>query len=511
MKFLMVFFIFKVTKAIIYPSSAIVTDERVLKAKIGVNSYEIILNPFVDENSIKIDVEGGKLISVDTKREKFEKPVEPLKSLQDSLEKLKRLQNIYNNEKEQIKNAIEFLKSFRVAYSEKVGKEYLEKPFEYRKLSETIDYLLEKGEELGRKIIDVEKKINEINKKIDIVSRKINELKPVGEEGVKLKIDLKANSTNLKLTLEYLVKARVGWYPFYEVHALPDEEKCEITGWAKVYQFTGENWNNVKITLSTGTPHLRLKPPDIIAWNIILREIPFLVKEKATEREPAIPGMTGMPYAPPPPPEEKFLTLHYEIPGFTDIPSRKEPVPLLYQKTKLKSKFEHYTYPRLDQKVYFKGKILNISENLFVGGEANLYIEKEYRGKGYLNILPPNDSTELSFGEDPEIKVKREKKVHEVYKKGLVKKSVVHHLEYETSLKNLRKRNVKVILVEQVPVSTNPDVKIGNIKFSEKPFEVKEAEGVYKFKIDLNPNQEFKLKFSFDVVSAKEDIRIGGF
>lgn len=511
MKFLMFFFIFKITKAIIYPSSAILTDEKVLKAKIGVNSYEIILNPFVDENSIKIDVKGGKLISVDTKRERFEKPVQPLKSLQDSLDKLKTSQNIYNNEKEQIKNAIEFLKSFRVAYSEKTGKEYLEKPFEYRKLSKTIDYLLGEGKELGNKIIDIEKKINEINKKIDIVNRKINELKPIGEEGIKLKIDLKANSTNLKLILEYLVGARVGWFPFYEIHALPDEGKCEIAGWAKVYQFTGEDWNNVKITLSTGAPHLKLKPPDIIAWNIVSREIPFLAKEKAMERKPAIPGMVSMPEASPPSPEEKFLTLHYEIPGFTNIPSRKEPVPLLYQKAKLNSKFDYYTYPRLDQRVYFKGKIFNSSENLFVSGDANLYIEDEYRGKGYLNTFSPNDSTELSFGEDSEIKVKREKKVHEVYKKGLVKKSVVHHLEYETSLRNLRNRNIHIILVEQIPVSTHPDVKIENIKFSEKPFEVDQVRGVYKFKVDLNAGGKFNLKFSFDIVSKREDIKIGGF
>ncbi len=511
MKVLMILFLFKITKAIIYPSSGIVTDERNLEAKIGVNSYEIILNPFADENNIKIDVKGGKLISVDVKRKGFEKPVEPLKSLQDSLDKLKSIQSLYQNEEEQIKNAIEFLKSFRVAYSEKVGKEYLEKPFEYQKLSKTIDYLLEEGKELGNDIIEIGKKINEINKKVDIINRKINELKPVGEEGVKLKIDIDANSNNIKLILEYIVTNRVGWYPFYEIHALPDEGKCEITGWAKVYQFTGEDWKNVKIILSTGAPHLMLKPPDIVAWDIISREIPFLLEEKRIKTAKVIPSATEMPEAPPLPPEEQFLTLHYEIPGFTDIPSRKEPVPILYQKAKLNSKFDYYTYPRLDQRIYFKGRIFNSSENLFIAGESNLYIEDEYRGKGYLNTFSPNDSIELYFGEDPVIKVKREKKIHEVYKKGLVKKSIVHHLEYETTIKNLRKRKINLVLIEQVPVSTHPDVKIENIEFSEKPFETDKVEGVYKFKIDLDLNQEFKLKFSFDVVSAKEDIKVGGF
>lgn len=504
MKFLVILFILKVTKVIFYPSSAVVTDERNLNAKIGLNSYEIILNPFVDENSIKMDVKGGNLISVDIKREKFEKTLEPLKSLEDSLDKLKVTKNIYENEKEQIKNAIEFLKSFRVAYSEKMGKEYLEKPFDYQKLSKTIDYLLKEGEEIGKKLIEIDKKIEKIDREIDLINKKINDLKPVGEEGIKLKIDLNAVSQNVKLILDYIIKERIGWYPFYEIHALPDDEKCEITAWAKVYQFTGEDWENVKIILSTGKPHLKLEPPDIIVWNIFPKEIPFLAREKS-EKVMERYVMAEIK------PQEEFITIHYEIPGFTDIPSRKEPVPILYQKTELSSKFNYYTYPRIDESVYFKGKIFNTSENLFLNGDANLYIEKEYRGKGYLPLFSPRDSTEMGFGEDPEIKVRREKKVHEVYKKGLVKKSIVHHLEYETSLKNLRKRKINLILVEQVPVSINPDVRIENVEFSEKPFEIDEVNGTYKFKIELNAGQEFKLKFSFDVVCTREDIRIGGF
>jgi len=495
--FLLIFFL-EIKSVIFYQNLAEVKDERIFKCEKGLNTFEIILNPFVIEGGIKVKVEKGKILSIDIIREKFEKPIYPLKNLKDSLDKLNSLKNIYENEKEGIKNAFEFLKSFRVSYSEKIGKEYLEKPFEYQKISQTISYLLKENKELGKNIIDVEKKLKEIDEEIKKIENKINELRPIGEEGVKLKIFAEAYSEELKIILDYIIRERCGWNSFYEIYALPDEEKVKIKGVANVNNFTGEDFKNVKISLSTGKPIIGIKPPEIIVWEIFPQRRFPLAKGLEEEGKTFIPAI----------PEEKFLTLHYEIKEPITIPSRKEPIPIFYIEEKLPSKFLYYTYPRIDERVYFKGKILNKSENIFLKGKANLYVEEEYRGESYLENFVPGDSIDIYFGEDPEIKVKREKKVHEVYKKGIIKKEIVHHLEYETSLKNFRKRDVEIILTEQIPVSYDPNVKIENIKFSQKPIEIDEAKGTYKFKINLKRGEEFKLKFEFDVILEKEDIRI---
>jgi hypothetical protein len=494
--FILVFFL-EIKSVIFYQNSAQVKDERIFKCEKGLNTFEIILNPFVLEGSIKAKIENGKILSIDIIREKFEKPVYPLKNLKDSLDKLNSLKNIYENEKEGIKNAIDFLKSFRVAYSEKVGKEYLEKPFEYQKISQTVDYLLKENKELGKEVIDVEKKLKEINEEIKKIENKINEIKPIGEEGVKLKIVCEAYSEALKIILDYIIRERCGWNSFYEIYALPDEEKIKIIGYANVENFTGEDFKNVKISLSTGKPMIGIKPPEIVVWQIFPPRIP-VAKELEAERKMFIPASA----------EEKFLTINYEIKEPVTIPSRKEPIPVFYIEEKLPSKFLYYTYPRTFERVYFQGKILNKSEKIFINGRANLYVEDEYIGESYLENFVPGDSIDIYFGEDPEVKVKREKKVHEVYKKGIIKKETVHHLEYETSLKNFRKRDIEIILIEQVPVSYDPNVRIENVKFSEKPFEIDEAKGTYKFKLNLKKNEEFKLKFEFDIILEKEDIRI---
>lgn len=501
MKSILIILFFEIKSAIFYPQGVKVIDERVYKLKKGLNQVEIFLNPFVLETSIRAKIEGGKIIGLDIKREKFDKPVNPLKFLQDSLDKLLSIKNFYENEKKGIENAIEFLKSFRVAYSEKISKEYLEKPFEYQKLSQTIDYLLKENKELGKNFIEIEKKIGILNKDIEIVKNKINELKPVGEEGIIIKIDLNSFSEDIKIILEYIIKERCGWNSFYELNAFPEENKVKITGWARVYQFLGDDFKNIRLTLSTGMPHLRIEPPEITVWEIFPSiPKPIFGEEMRLEKRP----MEFLPAEK----EEKFLTLHYEIKDFVDIPSRKEPVPIVYIEEDLPARFLYYTYPRFDEKVYFQCKIFNRSNNLFIGGETNLYVEEEFRGKGYLNNFVPNDSIEVYFGEDPEIKVKREKKIYEVYKKGLIKKEIVHHFGYETRIKNFRKREIEIILIEQVPVSNRPEIRVENIKFSHKPVEVEEIRGVYKFKINLKPKEEFKLNFEFDIISEKEDLII---
>lgn len=69
------------------------------------------------------------------------------------------------------------------------------------------------------------------------------------------------------LKTEYYVNG-AGWEPTYDFRVDDVEEPLAIIYNANIYQSTGENWNNVKLNLSTGNPALSSTKPDLEPWYI---------------------------------------------------------------------------------------------------------------------------------------------------------------------------------------------------------------------------------------------------
>jgi hypothetical protein len=72
-----------------------------------------------------------------------------------------------------------------------------------------------------------------------------------------------------KVRLNYLVGA-VAWHPEYKLRAAKEKEPVEIDYLANVMQHSGEDWNHVKMTLSTAQPMLNASPPELCMLEPIL-------------------------------------------------------------------------------------------------------------------------------------------------------------------------------------------------------------------------------------------------
>jgi Domain of unknown function (DUF4139)/N-terminal domain of unknown function (DUF4140) len=70
---------------------------------------------------------------------------------------------------------------------------------------------------------------------------------------------------NAKLTLEYIVP-NTSWYPTYDVRVKDVASPIEAQMKAKVRQNSGEDWREVKLTLSTGEPKRTGVKPELGTW-----------------------------------------------------------------------------------------------------------------------------------------------------------------------------------------------------------------------------------------------------
>ena len=69
------------------------------------------------------------------------------------------------------------------------------------------------------------------------------------------------------MLLSYLVN-NVSWSPKYNIRAFPTEKIMTVAYYGLINQTTGEDWTNVKLTLSTAEPFVGPSVPELATQNI---------------------------------------------------------------------------------------------------------------------------------------------------------------------------------------------------------------------------------------------------
>ena len=104
--------------------------------------------------------------------------------------------------------------------------------------------------DLNAQVSDLRKQLSELN---------VDEKVQTGEIKIKLNTEIPAD---LKLIIKYNVN-EAGWFPIYDIKAEKINTPLQLAYKAHVYQNTGNDWNNVKLTLSTSDPNTNNVKPNV--------------------------------------------------------------------------------------------------------------------------------------------------------------------------------------------------------------------------------------------------------
>ncbi|WP_417590646.1 mucoidy inhibitor MuiA family protein [Owenweeksia hongkongensis] len=105
-----------------------------------------------------------------------------------------------------------------------------------------------------------------------------------------VKVDAAA-AGNSKGNISYVV-ADAGWEPYYDLCVEDISKPLKIEYKAKVYQKTGEDWDDVKITLSTGNPYESGRLPELDPWYLNFVN-PGYYQQQTRPSTPQKGGVTG--------------------------------------------------------------------------------------------------------------------------------------------------------------------------------------------------------------------------
>ncbi len=134
-------------------------------------------------------------------------------------------------------------------------------------LREALDFHRIRRQELKNKQLEHQKLIKnktlEINK-IQLQLRELNNKTDLTTSEILVKISSKT-ALSAKFQLEYMIE-EAGWHPTYDLRVKDISSPIQLSYKANVYQNSGVDWNNVKLTLSTADPNESGVKPQLVPW-----------------------------------------------------------------------------------------------------------------------------------------------------------------------------------------------------------------------------------------------------
>jgi len=291
------------------------------------------------------------------------------------------------------------------------------------------------------------------------------------------------------VTLRYLVVG-AGWQPRYAVRADLEQGRLAIEYDAEIRQATGENWDNVKLTLSTAQPTQKAAPNDIAAAFVDVYVPPPVVASGtvAYDAAPGRPmGAEGGPYGgsgggivmrASPAVEPAFnaalkarfedavayqtgTVVSYPLPRAITIPSddqrsRKQRIATV----DTKPTFIHVARPLVESAVYLKAVAANSSSFQFLAGPATVFLGGDSVGSTTLPDLSPGAEMTFWLGTDRRIEAKRVLVKKETSERGVFGKADETIWQYRVDLTSTDTKPVTVELVDRTPVSRNEQIKV---------------------------------------------------
>jgi len=460
----------------------------------------------LDDNSVRIKAPGIRVGEVQVKRGYMAEPTPEVKRLQERLEGLQDQSKGLEDEGAVLKAKEDFLNSVKLGAPEIIAKDLQQGKVATESWRGALAFVGDELMKIKARQVKLAREKDAKQKEVAAAQQEYNDAKAAVENRKEVRFDYAADPGSYEVRLSYVIPNAAQWSPYYELRASPTDGKVEVSYFAKLTQRTGEDWDHVKVMLSTTTPVLGATAPEPYPWYLSLLDVQRAARKgRMAMPAPGAADMVGLQggvmskKAEEIQPVETGISLQYAIPGRVSLKSGEQAKKLSLKQTSLPAEFEYYTLPRSGQQAYLTGKLANTSDFVFLAGDGNTYVGDEYTGTTWLPNIAPQESTLLSFGIDERVKVKRELVKSFKSKGGLFSKTEKAQFVYKTTVENYNPKPITIKVVEQVPISQQGEIKVTVTKVEPKFLEQDADKGTYTWKPTIETKGQFTINYEFTV------------
>lgn len=157
--------------------------------------------------------------------------------------------------------------------------------------------------------------------------------------------------------------------------------------------------------------------------------------------------------------------------------------------------YQYYCVPKIDKDAFLIANIVDWEKYNLLEGEANVFFEDTYVGKTLLDVRYASDTLEISLGRDKKVSVNREK-IKDFTDKQFIGSKKEETRAWKTSVKNNKSQSINMIILDQVPVSTNEEIEVNVQNISGAKHNAETGEIKWEFELKPNDKKEFEIKYS---------------
>ncbi len=505
----------KITRVTVFLNRAQIT--RVIKTRVEAGKTNLVVSGLtsqLDQQSVQVSGKGNIVILGIAHNQNYLNDFnipKKLKVLKDSLEIAKRQLTIEQHQKDILTKEEQLLLN-----NQKIGG--TNQNLTVNELKAMADFYRSRLGEIGISKIKSDEKIKVISERITRLNHQIREQSELHSRNTsEIVVSVSAEAAaSVELEVNYVV-ANAGWYPVYDLRAVNTKSPVQLNYKANVFQSTGEEWNNVRLTLSTANPSLGGLKPELYSWYLDFYQpiVKALQGRSATgqvQREPAAKAYDkvalNMEIAEDAESVSNFtqaiqtsVNTQFEIGLPYTVASSNKPTLVDIQSFDMKASYQYACAPKLDLDAFLLAKAIGWEDYNLLPGEANVFFEGTFVGNTFIDPGNIKDTLTLSLGRDKRIVVKREK-VKDYTTRRTIASNTREAFAWEVSVRNTKNEPIKISLEDQVPVSRNNQIEVlildtGGAQYTKET-------GKLVWQIDLQPNETRKVIFKYEVKYPKD-------
>ncbi|MFD4836703.1 mucoidy inhibitor MuiA family protein [Achromobacter sp. NPDC058515] len=336
---------------------------------------------------------------------------------------------------------------------------------------------------------------------------------------VTLRVNL-ARAGKLDLAVSYAV-AGARWTPSYDARLRPADRNVDLGYFGVIRQNTGEDWNNVKLTLSTARPSLGGGAPSLQPWIIdvaappppprpVAAPAPAIAQaEMQAKRAPRGRAMEDAAVSPEPVPQAiEVSTAQLQNAATSASFQIKNPATLLSDNTtqrvaiataKLPATLQYQSTPALREAAFLTAQASNNTDFPFLAGPLNTFLDDAFVAASAMKPVMPGEKLELALGADDGISIKRQLVNRYTEGTGFSGSGKRVTYEYKITVKNNKATKEQVSFKDRLPISRNEKIVVKLISPADREIK-REEDGklVWDWEMEPGKSRETVLKFSVD-------------
>lgn len=560
----------RVVHVTVYPNSALVTREVDVPA--GTGTVELVVTPMpaqtVNSSLYSEGSEGIRILTTrfrtrpikEDTREEVRKLEDDIRKLQTTCERLQSDMQTLDQNLKMLAKMEDFTSVTTKTATEKAA-------LNSESCIALAKYVMDSRAEKAKELVGLKQQWQTSTEEMEFAKRKMGELSAGTarvERDAVIVVD-KVNASAGKVRLNYLVDA-AAWRPQYKFRAAKDEKGAvQVEYLAAVIQQTGENWNDVNITLSTAAPSLNATPPDLHMLEVAVgprgqptpmppgisgpHKAEFDMKRKeqiiAAQRNyvekntadavkqfneaaaldqtwhllyssrdelaSVIKGKAGHASS------EEGPSVTYDIQTRLSVPSRSDEQMIEVTKFDMEPEYFYKTVPVLAAHVYRQANLTNKSKFVLLPGEATMYMGNDFVGRMALPLVAIGEQFTVGLGVDPQLQVQRVMVDKNRTTEG---GNQVFKFEYRILVSSYKPEPVNVQVWDRLPLAEKEAVGISLLKtspeLSKDGLYVRESKPInllrWDLKVEPTMNGEKALPINYEFQMALDkNMSIGGF